>query len=80
MSGMDVPQVGAPDPQRRTSPIEGLPDEEARPAGGEAADAPVCLFNGEEFPQGAEVQSGDAILRCERGRWVVTETPAGQPS
>lgn len=76
-----VPQVGEPDPYRRTSPIRGLDEEEdqagsvARPPGED-----VCLFNGECFAAGSEVQSGDALLRCERGRWIVAESPAGQPS
>lgn len=76
-----VRQVGSPDPQQRNSPIHGLTEE------GMAVDSAVrragetgCYFNGETFPAGAEVQSDDALLRCEGGRWAVAESPAGQPS
>lgn len=49
------------------------------PSVGRAGEA-GCFFNGETFPAGAEVQSDDALLRCEGGSWVVAESPAGQPS
>jgi len=67
-----LPQVGAPDPELKTSPIideseydetEASPDLEL--------EAPVCHFNGEVFALGAYVQSGSEVLQCtERGVWV----------
>jgi hypothetical protein len=65
-----VPQVGAPDPERKTSPIF---DED------EAGDLPLdleletgaCYFNGVAYPIGEFVRSGSELLRCEeRGVWV----------
>jgi hypothetical protein len=62
------PQVGAPDPDRDTSPIVGENGEvEAEPnvAGG------VCYFNGVSYPIGTYVLSGSEVLRCEPpGLWV----------
>lgn len=75
----EVRQVGTPDPQRRTSPIWGL-EEDSAAGSAELGSGDTCFFNSEAFPAGAQVQSGDALLRCERGSWVVTESPAGQPS
>jgi hypothetical protein len=67
-----IPQVGAPDPELRTSPIideaeydehEASPDLEL--------EAPVCYFNDEAFPLRAYVQSGAEVLQCtERGVWM----------
>lgn len=61
-------QVGAPDPDRDTSPIVGEDDDvEVEPGtpGG------VCRFNGVAFPVGAYVLSGTEVLRCEApGVWV----------
>lgn len=63
-----APQVGAPDPERDTSPIVGENgDIEVEPnvrVGG-------CLFNGVSFRVGDLVQSGDELLLCEApGLWV----------
>jgi hypothetical protein len=62
------PQVGAPDPDRATSPIVGEDEEvEVEPnvrGGG-------CSFNGVAFAVGDFVQSGTELLRCEApGVWV----------
>ena len=61
------PQVGAPDPEKDTSPIVGEDDVEVEPnvTGGR------CYFNGTTYDFGALVQSGDEVLRCEApGVWV----------
>jgi hypothetical protein len=62
------PQVGAPDPERDTSPVIGDEDEvevEPNVTGG------VCLFNGVAYPIGQFVLSGTELLRCEApGVWV----------
>jgi hypothetical protein len=62
------PQVGAPDPEKTTSPIVGEDDDvEVEPnvtAGG-------CTFNNETYRYGDFVQSGSELLRCEApGVWV----------
>lgn len=71
------PQVGAPDPERDTSPIVGEDEEvEVEPSttGG------VCRFNGTAYPVGAYVLSGTEVLRCESpGVWVREgELPPGR--
>jgi len=62
------PQVGAPDPERETSPIVGDEDEvevEPNVAGGR------CYFNGVAYGIGDCVLSGAELLRCQApGVWV----------
>lgn len=62
------PQVGAPDPDRDTSPIVGEDDDlEVEPNAPEGA----CRFNGASYPVGTLVLSGTEVLRCEApGVWV----------
>jgi hypothetical protein len=62
-------QVGAPDPELKTSPIFDEPDDE-RPEDLEAESA-VCYFNNAEYPIGSQVLSGNEVLSCQgRGVWV----------
>lgn len=65
-------QVGAPDPERRTSPIvdrESETDETL--AGNLEVETGVCYFNGQAFGIGEYVCSGNELLHCEeRGIWV----------
>lgn len=63
------PQVGAPDPERETSPIVDYAEEEEdiEPEGPGGS----CKFNGVEFRVGDYVLSGSELLRCESpGLWV----------
>jgi hypothetical protein len=65
-----LPRVGAPDPERRTSPI--LDEDEELPAdfGAEEGDG-ICYFNGIAYRAGQYVLSGSELLRCEKpGVWV----------
>lgn len=67
------PQVGAPDPERRTSPIAGQSAEfdEAPPPDLEELETAVCYFNGQGYAIGTYVLSGDELLCCEKpGLWV----------
>jgi hypothetical protein len=67
-----LPQVGAPDPELKTSPIidETEYDEHAASPDLEI-EAPACYFNGEPFALGACVQSGGEVLQCaEHGVWL----------
>jgi len=64
--------VGAPDPERRTSPIL---DEDS--AGDEdltvdlEPETGVCYFNDQAYAVGDFVCTGDELLHCEeRGVWV----------
>lgn len=63
-----TPQVGAPDPERDTSPIVGE-DEwiEVEPN----VRAGACRYNGVAYAIGDRVLSGHEVLRCEApGVWV----------
>jgi hypothetical protein len=67
-----LPQLGAPDPELRTSPIidEAEYDEHAASPDLEI-EAPACYFNGEPFALGTYVKSGAEVLQCAgRGVWV----------
>jgi hypothetical protein len=64
------PQVGAPDPELRTSPILEEQDEDFEVLKLETPGEPVCYFNNRSFPQGARVCSGEALLRCDYGIWI----------
>jgi len=67
-----MPQVGAPDPELKNSPIldhsryddrEGLLDVET--------ESGACYFNGQAFAIGDTVRSGSEVLECApRGVWV----------
>jgi len=65
------PQVGAPDPERRNSPIQSDPEQSfellREQVGDEAAG---CYFNDVQYANGALIMSGSACLRCELGIWV----------
>jgi hypothetical protein len=61
-------QVGAPDPERKSSLI--IDDEDDLTLDFELEEA-VCYFNDKPYPIGTYVMSGDEVLHCEeRGVWV----------
>jgi hypothetical protein len=63
-----LPQVGAPDPELKTSPIFDEDDEISLDLELEEG---VCYFNDLAYPIGEYVLSGSEVLRCEgRGVWV----------
>ena len=65
-------QVGAPDPERQTSPILDHDSEtDEALAGNLEVETGVCYFNGQSFGIGEYVCSGNELLHCEeRGIWV----------
>ena len=64
-----VPQVGAPDPELKTSPIFDEYDEEALQD--LDIETGVCYFNDDAYRLGEYVLSGSELLRCERrGVWI----------
>ena len=68
----ELPQLGAPDPEKNTSPIvdESEYDEHAASRDLEIEEG-ACYFNGEQFPIGTYVLSGSELLLCNgRGVWV----------
>jgi hypothetical protein len=68
---MHVPQVGAPDPDLRTSPIVAEVTEEPGDVPRDITETPLCYFNGKPYRDGGFVCSGPELLRCERGVWVM---------
>jgi hypothetical protein len=71
--------VGAPDPDLKTSPILEEYDEDAPAMVQEYDELPICWYNGESYPSGATVSSGDgSLLRCEKGVWVRQDLPVPQ--
>lgn len=65
-----APQVGAPDPELRTSPIMAEMDWESEDLKQEQPGEPVCYFNDVSYPNGAYVSSGSTVLHCHYGIWV----------
>jgi hypothetical protein len=62
--------VGAIDPELKTSPVLEETDEESYELRQAVPDGSVCYFNGEIFATGAIVRSGSTVLRCRQGIWV----------
>ena len=65
-----LPQVGAPDPELRNSPIADEEDEDTDVVRQQVPGAAVCYFNGAEFAHGTYVASGSQALRCSYGVWI----------
>ena len=68
----NAPQVGAPDPERMTSPI--FDEEEMDDLSLDLElESGVCYFNDTSYPIGQYVRSGNELLHCEeRGVWART--------
>ncbi len=68
----NTPQVGAPDPERKTSPI--IDEDEMEDLSPDLElESGACYFNGVSYPIGQYVRSGNELLHCEgRGVWVRT--------
>ena len=65
-----TPNVGAPDPELRNSPIFDESSADDLDLDLELEEG-ACFFNNESFKIGAYVCSGDELLRCEeRGVWI----------
>lgn len=63
-------QVGAPDPEARTSPIFDRSPEQFMSPDLELEEG-FCFFNDVKYALGEYVCSGDGLLRCEgRGVWL----------
>jgi hypothetical protein len=63
-----VPQVGAPDPELKSSPIF---DEEDDLSLDQELEAGACYFNDVAYEIGQYVRSGSELLHCEgRGVWI----------
>jgi hypothetical protein len=67
---INVPDVGAPDPEQKNSPIFDRESDEFEWLDFEL-EIGVCYFNGVSYPIGKHICSGNELLRCEeRGVWV----------
>jgi hypothetical protein len=66
-------QLGAPDPEHRTSPIAWEADDDTETLRESVPDEAVCFFNDVPYEDGTVVESGSVKLRCDRGVWL----PAG---
>lgn len=76
-----LPQLGAPDPELKNSPIVDEFDDEELPESRdlEPADA-LCYFNGVSYTAGAYVQSGSEVLQCtDAGVWTRRAERDGPP-
>lgn len=70
MKHRNVREVGASDPEHRTSLVLDAVDEEFEPSVSEQG-LQVCYYNDEEFSVGTYVSAGSVLLRCEKGGvWV----------
>jgi hypothetical protein len=65
-----LPEVGAPDPEKKTSPI--LDEDEIEESSLDLElESGACYYNGIAYPIGQWVRSGSELLHCEeRGLWV----------
>ncbi|MGZ5037559.1 MAG: hypothetical protein ACXWG1_10975 [Usitatibacter sp.] len=64
----NIPQVGAPDPTLKTSPI--FDEDEDELSLDQGLESGVCYFNEAIFALGDYVMSGNELLLCgERGVW-----------
>ena len=64
------PQVGAPDPELKTSPIFDEDDREFLSLDAELEEG-LCHFNDQTYQLGDYVCSGNELLRCEEyGVWI----------
>jgi hypothetical protein len=63
-----APQVGAPDPELKTSPI--FDDGDDLLSLDRELEESVCYFNNAHYAHGQHVTSGDELLYCQHGVWL----------
>jgi hypothetical protein len=68
-----VQQLGAIDPERKSSPVAWEADEDTETLRESVPDVAVCFFNDLTYEHGTTVKSGSVVLRCDHGLWL----PAG---
>jgi hypothetical protein len=66
-----APQVGAVDPERKTSPIADEFDEDYEVINQEVTESSGCYFNDTPYAHNEYVCSGSDLLQCNRGMWVL---------
>jgi hypothetical protein len=65
-------QVGDQDPELHNSPIANESDDVDYDLHEEVSGLSSCLFNDKKYANGTFVRSGDTLLRCDRGVWIVS--------
>jgi len=70
-----IRNVGAPDPERRTSPIVAELEEEPELIPQVSPAEAVCYFNDTAYANDSFIRSGSMILKCRNGVWVETAEP-----
>jgi hypothetical protein len=64
-------QVGAPDPELRSSPVlDESADDDRDGTDPESISFAHCHFNDVVYDDGNLVCSGDEMLKCQRGTWL----------
>ena len=66
-------QLGALDPERKSSPVAWETDEDTEALRESVPDEAVCYFNDRAYKDGTVAMSGSVLLRCDKGLWL----PAG---
>ena len=67
---ISIPQVGAPDPEMKNSPIAEETDEDNDVIQQTALSEPVCYFNNTAYEHNSQVCTGHELLRCNHGLWL----------
>ena len=62
--------LGAPDPERKNSPIAWEMEEDPETLREGVPEEPVCYFNDQAYADATVIKSGAVLLRCDRGVWV----------
>jgi hypothetical protein len=72
-----LPDVGAVDPELKTSPIAQEFDEDSDTLRQQVPGERVCYFNGRSYSHGVYVKSGTQVFKCQYGLWM--EAGPGDP-
>lgn len=71
MKNQQLQNLGAPDPEAKTSPIMEETDEKFDELAQELEELAICYFNNVAYDSGSFACSGSGeLLRCEKGIWV----------
>ncbi len=71
MTNQQRHNLGAPDPEAKTSPIMEETDEQFEELAQEIEEQEGCYFNNVVYDNGSFACSGSGeLLRCEKGIWV----------
>ena len=63
-------QLGAPDPERKTSPVAWEADDDTEALRESVPGEAACYFNDHAYEHGTVVKTGSVLLRCDHGIWL----------